>query len=79
MCPPEALTPTSPACSKHASKFTDFNLWGRALTKAEMEEWTACRTEGIKYGDVVDWRTAEWELINTTRCRHHFSSLWVDI
>lgn len=30
-------------CSKHAGKFTDFNVWDRALTEQEMLTWTTCK------------------------------------
>ena len=30
-------------CSRHGGKFTDINIWSRALTKQEMLDWTMCK------------------------------------
>lgn len=63
MCP--NMTDDSTVCSKHASSFTDFNLWDHALSKELMLEWTKCSPTQA-HGNVVDWRTARWNLVNTS-------------
>ncbi len=62
MCPFQG----SAVCSKHASSFTDFNLWDRALTMEEMVSWTGCHNMA-SHGNVIDWRTAQWQQINSSR------------
>ena len=32
-----------PGGTTPGGRFADFNVWGRALDKKEMEEWTSCR------------------------------------
>ncbi len=59
MCPHDV---SGGHCSKHASSFADFNLWDRALTRWEMVRWTSCSEVGVG-GNVVDWRTAKWDLV----------------
>ncbi len=59
MCPHDV---SGGHCSKHASSFADFNVWDRALTRGEMVRWTSCSEVGAG-GNVVDWRTAKWDLV----------------
>ena len=47
--------------SKHSGKITDVNIWNRALSLDSMARWTNCSLN--LSGDLVDWNTAEWEVI----------------
>ncbi len=58
------MCPFKPSpCSKHASSFADFELWDRAMTRDEMLGWTKCQETSLQHGNVVDWRSAEWDLV----------------
>ena len=42
---------------------TDFQLFGRGLSKLEMKDWTGCRRRLI--GDVINWEKENWFLNKT--------------
>ncbi len=52
-----------PGCSIPGGLITDLNIWGEALSAADMAEWTSC-AESRRKGDLLDWDESEWELHN---------------
>ena len=52
------------SCTGPEGQLTDFNMWKRALALDEMRDFTTCG-EMIK-GDLVNWDSSEWDLINMT-------------
>ena len=62
-------------CSTPEGQISDFNIWSRALTRKEAEEWTSCRNS-LK-GDVVNWDKVNLELINMTKEERNMNTLCV--
>ena len=62
--PPECLTNlnimrgSGSADDSMFGKMTDVNIWGRALTKRDMIQWTKCELED--QGDIISWIKAKW-------------------
>ena len=59
--------------SKHSGKITDVNIWNRALSLDSMARWTNCSLN--LSGDLVDWNTAEWEIIGMDEYKIELSNI----
>ena len=53
------------SCTAPEGQISDFNMWDRALTLSEMEQFTTCK-KMIK-GNLVNWDDSNWDLVNMTK------------
>ena len=44
-----------PGCTTAGGLITDVNVWSRALSEQEMNDWTSCKN--FEKGDLVNWET----------------------
>ena len=42
-------------CTTAGGLLSDFNIWSRALSEEEANDWTSCKT--MDKGDIVNWET----------------------
>ncbi|TRY70496.1 hypothetical protein TCAL_02367 [Tigriopus californicus] len=49
-------------CSNPAGLLSDFNIWNKALSEKDAQDWTTCRS--FAKGNVVNWEESEFELEN---------------
>ena len=59
--------------SKHSGNITDVNIWNSALSIDAMAKWTNCSLN--LSGDLVNWNTADWEVIGMVEYEINFSTI----
>ena len=69
-----------PDCSMPGGAITDFNIWDKSFSAADLQAWTACRyflnsiqlfnfyknifSRMLKKGNIVNWDNAQWNFTN---------------
>jgi hypothetical protein len=64
-------------CSGPEGEISDFNIWDRALSLEELEDWTTCKA--MTKGNLVNWETAEFDTINMTATQQTTESICVPV
>ena len=43
-------------------KITDINIWNSSIDVDKMKTWTTCKKNDLENGNIINWKTAEWDL-----------------